>query len=300
MSYNVKKINSNYDFEIKGASYVGDPRDNTMMYISKKVEKLVGNIKEHRNCLVFIENGIEVEEELKKYNCFMFSDNPQLNYAKFATKFFNEKRTEEMKLGYTLTSGGYYVGDNVTIGKNAYIEPGVIIGHNVKIGDNATILAGAIIKHAIIGNDFLCNENAVVGDFSFTMAEDELGNKIRIPALGRVIIKNNVEIGACNDIAIGACGDTILEDNVKLDGLVHIGHEAYLGKNTEITAGVIVAGFVEMGEHTYIGVNASIKNRIVLGDNCIVGMGSNVTKGVGAATTVVGNPAKLFERGVRK
>ena len=55
-----------------------------------------------------------------------------------------------------------------------------------------------------------------------------------------------------------------------------------------------------MGEHTYIGVNASIKNRIVLGDNCIVGMGSNVTKGVGTATTVVGNPAKLFEREVRK
>lgn len=296
MNCNITISNQKYDLEITGASYAGAPRDNTMMYISKKVGYLVENINGKKGCLIFAENGIQVRDSLKTDNFFVFSDNPQLAYAEFAAKFASEQRKQENEWGYTLNDKGYFVGHNVTIGKNAYIEPGVVIGHNVIIGDNATVLAGAVIKHAIIGNGFLCNENAVIGDFSFTMAEDAEGNKIRIPALGRVIIKNNVEIGACNDIAIGACGDTILGDNVKLDGLVHIGHEVYLGRNTEITAGAIVAGFVEMGEHSYLGVNSSIKNRIRLGENCIVGMGSNVTKAVAPGITVVGNPAKPFIR----
>lgn len=282
------------DCKVLGASYAGQPRDNTMMYISKKVEHLVKNLEGHKNCLVFLENGIDVSDSLKKENCFVFSDNPQLAYAEYATKFADEIRRQEREWGYELTKEGYYVGHNVKIGKNAYIEPGVVIGHNVVIGDNAVILAGAVIKHAIIGDDFLCNENAVVGDYSFTMAEDSEGNKYRIPALGRVIIHNGVEVGACNDVAIGACGDTILEDYVKLDALIYIGHEAHLGKNTVITAGAIVAGFVEMGVHSYLGINSSIKNRIKLGSNCIIGMGSNVTKSVESDTIVAGNPARPF------
>lgn len=294
MQYSVKNISNEYDFYINGASYAGAARDNTMMYISKKVEYLVKGLFGRKECLVFLETGIEVPEEFRKENCFIFCDNPQLSYAKFATMFANEERKQEMEWGYTLTNAGYYVGKHVTIGKNAYIEPNVVIGHNVSIGDNAVILAGAVIKHAVIGDDFLCNENAVIGDYSFTMADDENGNKYRIPALGRVVIGNCVEVGACNDVAIGACGDTVLEDYVKLDGLIHIGHEAHLHKNTEITAGVIVAGFVEMGEHSYLGINSSIKNRIHLGANCIIGMGSNVTKAVEADMTVAGNPARPF------
>lgn len=294
MQLNVNKLDKKYNFFINGASYAGNPRNNTMMYISKKVSHLLNNLKGHEECLIFLENGIDIPRKLMSSNCFVQSDNPQLSYAKFATVFSQAQREEELEWGYKLTDEGYYIGHNVVIGNNAYIEPGCLIGHNVVIGDNATVLSGAIIKHALIGNDFLCNENAVIGDYSFTMAEDENGNKYRIPALGRVIIGNYVEVGACNDVAIGACGDTILEDYVKLDGLVHVGHEAHLHKNTEVTAGAIIAGFVEMEEHSYLGVNSSIKNRIHLGKNSVIGMGSNVTKSVEENTTVVGNPARPF------
>ncbi|MGN0401980.1 MAG: hypothetical protein ACI4HQ_06930 [Acetatifactor sp.] len=291
MQYNVKHLSDDYDFGITGASYAGEPRDNTMMFISKKVAYLVERLSKRKECLVFVENGVEVPEEIKKSNCFIYSDNPQLAYARFATVFATEQRKKESEWGYELTKDGYYIGKNVVIGKNAYIEPNVLLGHNVRIGDNAVILAGSVIKHAIIGSDFLCNENAVIGDYSFTMADDEKGNKFRIPALGRVIIGNAVEVGACNAISIGVCGDTILSDYVKLAELVHIGHEAHLHKNTEITAGGIIAGFVEIDEHSYLGINSSIKNRICIGANCIVGMGANVIKAVDANTTVVGNPA---------
>jgi UDP-3-O-[3-hydroxymyristoyl] glucosamine N-acyltransferase len=296
MQYSVKNISGKYDFCVCGASYAGNPRNNTMMYITKKVEHLISNLAEKKECLVFVEKGINVPDEMKKNNCFISSSNPQYEYAKFAGLFSSEQRRIEQEEGYSLTDGGYYIGTNVVIGNNAYIEPGVLIGHNVTIGNNAIIHAGTVIKHANIGDNFICNENSAIGVYSFTMAEDENGNKFRIPSLGRVIIGNDVEVGACSDIEIGACGDTILEDYVKIAGVVHVGHEAHLKRNTEITAGAIIAGFVELDEHTYLGVNSTIRNRIHLGANCIVGMGANVTKSVEANVTVAGNPAKILER----
>ena len=263
-----------------------------MMFITKKVGHLVDALENVDECLVFLENGIEVSNALKEKHCFVFSDNPQLEYTKFATQFAEQKIAKEAELGYELTAGHYYVGKGCVIGKNAYIEPGVLIGHGVTIGDNAIILAGAVIKNAKIGDNFLCNERAVVGAYGFTMAEDESGNKIRIPSLGKVVVGNNVEIGPCCNVAIGSSGDTVFEDFVKLDALVHIAHDVYLGKNTEITAGAVLGGFADLGSKSYLGLNATVKNRIQLGGECIVGMGATVIRPVPESCTVAGNPAK--------
>lgn len=294
MTYNIKELNPNYDFEIQGASYVGEPRDNTMMYVSKKVEKLVDNINGHKNCLIFIENGIDVPENLKHENCFFYTDNPQLAYAKFATNLEKKQREQEMKWGYQQTSQGYYVGHNTKIGKNAYIEPGVVIGHNVVIGDDAVILAGATIKHSIIGNNFLCNENAVVGANGFNMAVDENGNKMRLPSLGRVIIGNFVEIGTNDNISRGSGNDTVINDYVKLDSLVYIAHDVHIGKNAEIVAGCVLGGYDTIGENTFIGFNSAVRNRLVIESNVLVGMGATVVNNIENGLTVIGSPAKPY------
>lgn len=292
MEFLVEKILPGYHFTITGASYAGAPRNGTMMYITAKVGCLIHHLEGHKNCVCFVEKGVEVPEQVRKDNAVIFSDNPAYAYASFAAKVNSSIQLDERKRGYTRQEGGYYIGDNVKIGKNAYIEPNVLIGHDVVIGDHAVIMSGSVLKHAIIGDYFLCNENAAIGDFSFTITTDDEGNKFRIPSMGRVVIGNHVEVGACDDIAMGVCGDTILDDYVKLDGLVHIGHETHLHRNTEITAGAIVAGFVDMGENTYLGVNSCIRNRISLGSNCIIGMGAVATKAVEEGTTVAGNPAR--------
>lgn len=295
MRLNVNELDSRYDFWVNGASYAGSPRDNTMMFITKKVEYLLDKLAGHEQCLVFLENGIDIPEVLKN-NCFIFSDNPQLAYAEFAQRFARKKIETEKKWGYTLTEEGYYVGRNVNIGKNCYIEPNVLIGHNVIIGDNAVLLTGSVIKNAEIGDDFIANEHAVIGANGFTMAENPSGEKIRIPTLGKVLIGNHVEVGAHDNISCGSGGDTVIEDNVKIDAEVHIGHDVFLAQNTEITAGAIVGGFVHTGEHAYIGINAVVRNRVKIGANAFVGMGAVVTKSVEDNITVVGNPAKPFGR----
>lgn len=297
MEYLVNKIDKNYHFTVNGVSYVGNPKKNTAMYVSKKVSYLLDKLKTLQNCLIFAEVGIEVSDDLKRENCFIFCQNPQLSYAKFINDFAEEKHRIDSKREMRLTDGGYYIGENVQIGCDSYIEPGCLIGHDVVIGSNAKILSGSVIKNAVIGDNFFCNEKAVIGSTSFTMYEDENGNKGRIATLGRVMIGNYVEVGAYDNICAGGCGDTIIEDYVKLDALIHIGHDAHLHKNAELTAGTIVGGFADVGEKAYIGLNSSIRNRISLGENSVIGMGTNVTKNVPPEITVVGNPAREFKAG---
>lgn len=292
MQYDVSNMNPQYHFSVNGVSYIGKPENGTVMYVSKKVEQLIKNLRGIRSCLVFAEKNIIVSDEIKRDNCFIFTDNPQLEYAQFLHVFEKEKNERDALKKYTLSEGGYYIGENVTIGKETYIEPGSLIGHNVIIGDRARILCGSVIKNAVIGNNFLCNENAAIGVNGFTITEDLSGNKLRIPTLGSVIIGNNVEIGVSNNISCGSAGNTVIEDNVKIGAMVVIEHDVHICKNAEITAGCIIGGFDEIGENSFIGINACMRNRIQIGNNSVVGMGAVVTKSISAQSTVVGNPAK--------
>lgn len=292
---NVKTIDKNYDFEIKGPSYIGRPVSNTFMFITKKIEKQVDNLKRVNNCLVYAEEGMLIDSALKKENCIVETKNPQLEYARFALLFEKEKARFNASRKYS-ERNGYCVGENVVIGKNTIIEPGCFLDHDVIIGDNCRILAKAAIRNSVIGNNVLINENALVGSNGFNMTEDECGNKIRIPTLGKVVISNNCEIGAFDNISCGSGGNTFLDEYVKLDALVHIGHDVQLSKNVEITAGCVIGGFVEISEGGYIGINSVLRNRIKIGKNAFVGMGAVVTKSVEDGVTVVGNPAKPFEK----
>ena len=294
MNFRVDRIVEGKHFDIVGMSYIGAPRSNTAMFITKKVEYLLSALDDVSECLIFAETGIVVADELNAKHAFVLTAKPQLAYARFANQFEEERFAEEKRLKYSLTEGGYYVSSDVVLPDDAYIEPGCVIGPDVEIGKGAKILAGAIIRHSTIGDSFIANEHAVIGANGFTMAEDEDGNKIRIPTLGRVVIGNHVEIGVHNNISCGSGGDTVLEDNVKTDALVHIGHDVHLHKNVEVTAGVTLGGFVNAGEGTYLGVGSVLRNRISIGEYAFIGMGSNVTKSVEANTVVAGNPAKPF------
>ena len=296
MKFNVARIVEGKNFDIVGMSYIGTPRSNTAMFIGKKVEWLLQSLEKVDKCLIFIERGIEVPGILAEKHAFYFSEKPQLAYARFTAQFAEERFAEERKLRYILSAGGYYASEDIEIPKDAYIEPGCVIGPDVQIGRGAKVLAGTIIRYSTIGDNFLANEYAVIGANGFTIAEDEEGNKLRIPTLGRVIIGNNVEVGAHDNISCGSGGATVIEDYVKLDALVHLGHDVHLHKNVEITAGGIIGGFDNLGEGSYVGVNAVLRNRINVGKNAVIGMGATVTKSVDAGITVAGNPARLFEK----
>lgn len=291
-SINVSEISEGYDFEITGCSYIGNPIDSTVMYMTEKIEHQLSNLQNSRNCLVFVETSVNVPEELKQNNCFVHTDNPQLEYANFVARLHLQKVKSDRERPLKLMEGGYYLGENVRLGKNCIIEPNCIIGHDVQIGDNAQLMFGTVIRNAVIGTNFIANEHAVIGAYAFTMARDERGSLIRIPTMGLVEIGDEVEVGAFNNLSCGTAGNTVLGNNVKLDAFVHVGHDVRIDDNVEIPAGVVISGFVKIGSNSFIGVNSSLRNRITIGERVVIGMGAVVTKNVESDSTVVGNPAK--------
>ena len=294
MGINVSEIDKNYDFEVNTVSYIGRPADNTVMYLTKKAEKLLDGFSGAKNCLVFVDSAVNVPQKYTENNCFVRSDNPCLSYTRFLSRLMQQREAQQRKRRYTLTDGGYYLGENVTLGKNCYIEPSCLIGHDVVIGDDAVICAGAVIKNAVIGNDFYAGENCAVGVSGYVLCRDENGDLLRIPTFGKVIIGDHVQMGAHDNVAMGTAGNTVIEDCVKMDALVYIGHDTHLHKNVELPAGAVIGGYCELNEHAFVGFNATLRNRISLGENTIVGMGSAVIKSVGDNLTVVGNPARFF------
>lgn len=289
---NMEEIISN----IVGVSYVGKPRSNTAVFIAKKVDYLLEQLYKVDECIVFAEKTISVSEKLQAKHCIVLTDHPQAEYTAFVIKLSEKERQRDRERRYSLTEENYYLGENVHIGENSYIEPGCLIGHDVVIGKNASICAGAVIKNAIIGDDFTAGEGAIIGSEGFTLTKDDNENWIHIPTLGKVRIGNHVDIGVHDNISRGTADDTLLDDYIKLDAFVYIGHDTHLKTNTEIASGGIVGGYVSAEEKTCIGINATIRNRITLGKGCMVGMGAVVTKSVEAETTVVGNPARKFEK----
>lgn len=296
MEISVSQYVPDRDFTVGGASYIGAPRPNTAMFITKKVGRLIQALANVRECLVFAETGLEVPEGIAAAHAFAFSDNPQGAYALLTAALSEEEEKENREIPYIQTANGAYISKTAQIGANAQIEPCAVIGPGVVIGDHARILSGAVIRNAVIGDHFIANEHAVIGANGFTMAKDAMGNNIRVCSLGKVRIGNNVEIGANNNVSRGSGGDTVIEDSVKTDALIHIGHDVHLHRNVEITAGAVLGGYVEAFEGVYIGINAVIRNRVTLGAGCFVGMGANVTKAVEPGVTVAGNPARPFEK----
>lgn len=293
MEFSVKQILPDKDFVINGVSYAAALRPNTALFITKKAEALLCHLYEAENCLVFVEDGMVIPEDLQQRHGFSFSANPPLAYAQFTQMLAANREEEERKLRYIFQNGSY-ISETAVIGKDAHIEPGCLIGHGVVIGDGARILAGAVVKNAIIGDDVLINEKAVVGAFGFTTATDEQGNKMRIPTLGKVRIGNSVEIGVHDNVSCGTASDTVIEDYTKLDALIHVGHDVHIGKNVTVTAGAVLGGHAVLRDNAYVGINAVIRNRLEVGENAMIGMGSTVVKSVSANITVAGNPAKEF------
>ena len=166
--------------------------------------------------------------------------------------------------------------------------------YSPRLPPTCRILAGAVIKNAVIGDNFIAYENSVVGNYTFTFAVDEDGNKQRIPSMGKAIIGNNVELGCHSTISAGSTGNTVVEDYVKTAACVHIAHDCHVKKNAELISGTVLGGFSVIGEGAVLGLNSTVKNRVSLGDRVIVGMGSAVLKEVPEDVTVVGSPARIL------
>ena len=176
------------------------------------------------------------------------------------------------------------IGARVWIGANTMIGDGVVLGEDTVVGSNATL------QYCLVGERVLIHPGARIGSRGFGFATDA-GRHLRIPQVGRVLVGDDVEIGANACIDRGAGTDTVIGDGAMIDNLVMIGHNVKVGRGCVLVAQVGVSGSTQLGDYVMIGGQGGLSGHLTVGAGARIAAGSGVIQDVAAGATVGGYPA---------
>ena len=245
----------------------------------------------------------DFEEVAPKNMIPLISTNPYHSFALVANAFYPMKDITnagvhprahvESNVKYDDTvqiSPGAIVSSNVVIGSNCFVGANTVILSGVNIGANTIIGSNCTIAYSIIGSNVKIHNGVQIGQDGFGFAQNENMN-LKMPQLGRVIIKDNVEIGSNCTIDRGTGPDTIIGDGTKIDNLVQIGHNAIIGKNCIFVAQSGVSGSTQVGNNVIIGGQVGIAGHLKIGNNVKIAAKSGVMKNIEDGATVGGVPS---------
>ena len=189
------------------------------------------------------------------------------------------------------------ISDTAVIGKDTIIMPNVFVGNNVSIGNNCIIHPNvSIYDKCIIGDNVVIHSGTVIGSdaFYFNSKKDRSVWYKKMESCGRVVIENNVEIGANCTVDRGVSSETKIGQGSKLDNLVHLGHEVSVGKNCIIAAQVGIAGGTKLGDGVTLWGQVGVNKTITIGDNAIVMGQAGITSSIEGNKTYWGTPIEEF------
>ena len=295
--------------EMVGGEVVGDSEF--------EVKGIEGLVKEEPATITFAENDkffvaaeksgtaviIVPESVVESSKILIKVKNPRLAYARiaglFAPQIFEQPGiahsavlAESAKIGSNVSihpqvviGEGAEVGDNVMLGAGVYLGPGVVIGANTVIHPNVVIE-----YNTIIGSNVIIHAGTVIGADGYGYVSDQKGHH-KIPQLGKVIIEDEVEIGANVTIDRGTIDPTIIGKGTKIDNLVQIAHNVEVGSECLIIAQVGIAGSTKLGKRVILAGKTGVAGHLSIGENTVIASGSVVTKNTPAAVFYSGNPA---------
>ncbi len=185
---------------------------------------------------------------------------------------------------------GAFIGPRVEIGKRCLIDANAVIGLGVVLGDDCIVGAHVSLSHCRIGNRVVIYPGARLGQDGFGFAISRKGFT-SVPQLGRVIVGDDVEIGANTTIDRGAGPDTVIGNGCRIDNLVQIGHNVQLGQGCVVVAQVGISGSTRVGDSVMIGGQAGLTGHLCIGSRARIGAQAGVIRDVAANTTVMGTPA---------
>ena len=293
-----------YLAEFLGAKLVGDPQVK-ITGIGSLTEATAGqlsflqNTSKYGRYLVHTQASavmvraaeVKVLADDKSKN-WLVVDDPYLAYAKVSYLFQKEHEAmagihasviigKDCVIAPSAAIGPYVVvGNRVQIGEHVVIAAGCIIGNEVVIGTSSQLFSRVVLyDQVVIGDRVRIHSGAVVGSDGFGNA-NENGTWRKIYQLGKVVVGNEVEIGANTTIDRGAIGDTVVETGVKIDNLVQIGHNVQIGAHTAIAGGVGIAGSTKIGKGCMIGGQVGIAGHLSIADRVVITGMSGVAKSI--------------------
>lgn len=244
----------------------------------------------------------EMAEKAPAGMALLLSPDPYRAYARIAQAFYPMPAPEPW------VAPTAWIDDTAKVGEGCRIEPGAVIGAGaeigarcricanavigtgVVIGEDCTIGANATVSHALVGNRVNIYPGARIGQDGFGFAMGPQGH-LKVPQLGRVVIGNNVEVGANATIDRGAGPDTVIGDGCMIDNLVQIGHNVQLGRGCVIVAQVGISGSTQMGDFVAAGGQAGITGHLKIGSGARIAAQAGVMRDIKPGETVGGAPA---------
>jgi UDP-3-O-[3-hydroxymyristoyl] glucosamine N-acyltransferase len=259
----VQWLASFIDAKIIGADNVFATGINEIHKVEQGDIVFVDHPKYYDKCLqsaasfIIINNKMDAPEG----KTLLFSANPFEAYCKIVKHFRPFEPASAL------------ISNQSAVGEGTYLYPNVFIGHHVTIGKNCIIYPNVtIMDHCIIGDNVIIQAGTVIGSNSFyynSKKDREVWYK-KMPDCGRVIIEDDVEIGAGCTIDRGVSHDTVLGKGTKLDNMIHIGHDTVIGKNCLIAAQVGIAGVATLKDGVTLWGQVGVSKTLTIGENAVI------------------------------
>ncbi len=191
--------------------------------------------------------------------------------------------TAEIEDGATIDPGAV-IGPRAGIGQGTVIGATAVIGPDVQIGRDCSIGPGASVVHALIGDGVILHAGCRIGQEGFRYHPDAKGH-IKVPQVRRVIVQDNVEIGANTTIDRGGRDDTVIGEGTKIDNLVQIGHNCMIGRHCMIATGCGLSGGVMLGDRVTLAGQVGVAEHVRIGEGALVGAKCRVVADIPAGET---------------
>ncbi|HEX5706819.1 MAG TPA: UDP-3-O-(3-hydroxymyristoyl)glucosamine N-acyltransferase [Pyrinomonadaceae bacterium] len=287
------------DEEITGAAGLDDARPGEVTFLSNP--RYTPRVQQTRASAIYVAEGVEVgREDLT----VLRARDPYLAYTRALRLFHPEPEFEAFVHPSAIVDASARLGEGVWIGACAFVGRGAEIGDRVRIHPNATVYedvrigADSVIHSGVavregtqIGARVRVHNNAVIGSDGFGYAKDEEGGWLKIPQTGRVVLEDDVEIGACATIDRASVGETRIARGAKIDNLVQVGHSCTVGEDTLLCAQVGLAGSSHIGRRVILAGQAGVAGHLNIGDDVVITAKSATSHNVPAGKVLSGIPA---------
>jgi UDP-3-O-[3-hydroxymyristoyl] glucosamine N-acyltransferase len=207
-------------------------------------------------------------------------------------------KSARLEQGVTIEPGAV-VGPRVEIGSDTVIGANAVIGADVRIGRGSSIGAGTIVSNTLLGDRVIVHPGCKIGQDGFGFVMDG-GGHLKVPQIGRVIVQDDVEIGAGTTIDRGAIRDTVIGEGTKIDNLVQVGHNVSIGRHCIIVAQTGISGSSTLEDFVVLGARVGTNNNVRIGEGAQIAAISAVHGDVPPGARWGGTPAKPVKQWFRE
>ena len=290
------KLKGDGSLEISGLRGIEQSGEGHITFLSKKLFLEVLNRSQTFAVLV--------KEEVETPVSQVIVANPELAFARLLREFHPESRPKvdvhdravigkNVKLGEGITlSAGVCVGDDVEIADNVVLYPGVVVGDRCRIGSHTTLYPNVTLyEDTELGSRVTLHAGVVIGADGFGYTLDEKAAHYKISQIGRVVIEDDVEIGANSCVDRASMGVTLIKKGTKIDNLVQVAHNCTVGEHSILVAQVGLAGSCTLGHHVVLAGQVGVADHVTLGDQVTLTAQSGTFRDIESNSVYGGHPA---------